>query len=80
MLIDIMLLCNRAVSLFREPSINDTLKLFLKPFEYLYKASYLTPQQKAENRQNAIDIGLIGPSTPLDPGATSSPPPKGTYS
>ena len=73
---------NKAVSIAREPSIHDTLKLFLtKPFDYLYKAEYITPQQRAEMRQAAIDAGIIAPSTPLDPQTgTSSPPPKGTYS
>ena len=29
---------DRGVSIFREPSIHDTLKLFIKPFKYLYEA------------------------------------------
>ena len=72
----------RAVEVKRDVNINKTLELFLKPFDYLFNAEYISPQQRAANRQAAIDIGAIAPSTPLDPGATSTPPPKGfdTYS
>jgi hypothetical protein len=68
----------KAVEVKREPNINDTFKLFLKPFQYLFNADYITPQQKAELRQMAIDQGIITPSTPLEPIGTT--PPKGTYS
>ena len=51
----------------------------LNPGIFYYNAEYISPQQRAANRQAAIDIGAIAPSTPLDAEATSSPPPKGTY-
>ena len=35
----------------REPSINDTLKLFLKPFNYLYKAEYISQRTDEAIRQ-----------------------------
>ena len=66
------------VEVKKEANFNKTLELFLKPFDYLFKAEYITPQQKAELRQMAIDAGTIAPSTPLKPQITS--PPKGTYS
>ena len=50
---------DRGVSLLREPSINDTLKLFLKPFQYLYKAEYISKEQRAAIRQAGIDAGII---------------------
>jgi hypothetical protein len=33
----------------------------MKPFDYLYNSDYMTPQpqQKAEARQRAIDMGLL---------------------
>ena len=68
----------KPVSLRKEPNINDTLKLFQKPFEYLLNAEYITPAQRAQLRQMAIDEGIIAPSTPLEP--TTTTPPKGTYS
>ncbi len=68
----------KAVSVRPEPNINDTLKLFQKPFEYLFNADYISPQQKAELRQQAIDAEIITRSTPLV--SQSSAPPKGTYS
>jgi hypothetical protein len=64
-------------SLRREANINDTIKLFQKPFDYLFNAEYITPQQRATLRQMAIDEGIIAPSTPLEPQTTA--PPKGTY-
>lgn len=60
-----------------QSNLNDTLKLFLKPFDYLFNAKYITPQQKAELRQMAVDEGLIAPSTPVVPSTTDLP--KGTY-
>lgn len=70
----------RAVEVKKDVNINKTLELFLKPFDYLFNAEYISPQQRAELRQASIDAGLIAPSTPLDPQETSTPPPKGTYS
>jgi hypothetical protein len=34
----------KATEVKKEPNINDTLKLFLKPFDYLANAEYITPQ------------------------------------
>ena len=39
--------------------LHKSMDLFLKPFDYLFNSDYLSPQQKAEARQNAIDMGLI---------------------
>ena len=61
----------------KESNINKTLELFLKPFDYLFNAEYITPQQRAQLRQMAVDEGIIAPSTPLEPQTTA--PPKGTY-
>jgi hypothetical protein len=64
-----------------EPNINDTFKLFLKPFEYLYNVQYMTPEMKAHHRQEAIDAGLLtAPTTGATTTTTTSAPPKGTYS
>ncbi len=65
------------VEVKKEANIHETLKLFLKPFDYLFNAEYITPQQKAELRQMAVDAGIIAPSTPLEPQTIA--PPKGTY-
>jgi hypothetical protein len=61
-----------------EPNINDTFKRFLKPFTYLYNAEYMTPEMKAQFRQEAIDAGLLTP--PMTTTTTTTQPPKGTYS
>ena len=59
-------------------NIQETCKLFLKPFDYLFNAGYLTLEMKAYYRQEAIDQGLL-----KTPGETvtmpSSTPPKGAY-
>ena len=60
---------------------HKTLDLMLKDFDYLANSDYITPQQKAEARQNAIDMGLL----PREAQAPSQPeqitkPPTGTYS
>ena len=68
------------VEVKKEPNINDTFKLFLKPFDYLLNGDYISPQQKAELRRMAVDAGIIAPSTPLVGQTTTPPPPKGTYS
>jgi hypothetical protein len=67
----------RAVDVKKESNINKTLELFLKPFDYLFNAEYISPQQRAELRQMAVDAGIIAPSTPLEPQVPA--PPKGTY-
>ncbi|MDQ5869704.1 MAG: hypothetical protein M3530_08255 [Thermoproteota archaeon] len=61
----------------KQANINDTLKLFQKPFDYLFNGDYISPQQKAELRQMAIDSGIIQPSTSVSQPTTQ---PKGTYS
>lgn len=59
-------------------NINDTYKLFLKDFDYINNGGYLTPEMKAQYRQEAIDAGIL--SAPAATTATvSSSPPKGTY-
>ena len=68
----------KAVEVKKESNINRTLELFLKPFDYLFNAEYITPQQRAQLRQMAVDEGIIAPSTPVVPQTTA--PPKGTYS
>ena len=68
-----------AVEVKKDVNINKTVELFLKPFDYLFKGEYISPQQRAEFRQDAIDGGIIAPSTPLADTDTPAPP-KGTYS
>lgn len=67
----------------REPNVNDTFKLFLKPFEYLYNASYLSPEIKAQYRQEAIDQGLLSAPAAAATAATATStramPSTGTY-
>jgi hypothetical protein len=63
-----------------EPNINDTFKLFLKPFAFLYNAEYITPEMKQQYRLEAIDQGLLAaPNTTISTTATTTSPPKGTY-
>ena len=38
---------------------SKTLELFKKDFDYLYNADYITATQKAELRQQAIEMGLL---------------------
>ena len=57
---------------------HKTLDLFLKQFDYLANSDYITPQQKAEARQNAIDMGLL--PREAQQGEQIPAPPKGTYS
>ena len=68
----------KAVEVKRDVNINKTIELFLKPFDYLFNAEYISPQQRAETQ--AIDAGLIAPNTPLDPSSAPPPPKEGTYS
>lgn len=65
-----------------ESNINDTFKLFLKPFTFLFNAEYITPEMKAQYRQEAVDQGLLsaGPTGTVTVTTTTSAPPKGTYS
>jgi hypothetical protein len=53
----------RAIEVKKESNINNTFKLFLKPFDYQFNADYITPQQKAENRRMAEDEGIIPRNT-----------------
>jgi hypothetical protein len=59
---------------------HKTLELFLKPFDYLANSDYLTPEQKAQARQRAIDMGLLpgGAQVQYAPGPGLKPP-SGTY-
>jgi hypothetical protein len=68
----------KATEVRKDVNINKTLELFQKPFQYLANAEYITPQQRAQLRQIAIDEGIIAPSTPLE--RTDTAPPNGTYS
>ena len=51
----------RAVEVKRDVNINKTLELFLKPFDYLFEAKYISPQERGAIRQASVDAGLIGP-------------------
>ena len=53
------------VHVAREPNVKDTFRNFLKPFSYLYNAEYITPEMKAQYRQEAIDQGLLSAPTRL---------------
>jgi hypothetical protein len=69
----------KATEVRKDVNINKTLELFMKPFNYLANAEYITPVQRAQLRQIAIDEGIIAPNTPLAPEDTNTPPPKGTF-
>jgi hypothetical protein len=68
----------------REPNVNDTFNLFLKPFSYLYNAEYISPEMKAQHRQEATDAGLLSaPAASTSATAATSTramPSTGTYS
>jgi hypothetical protein len=49
----------KATEVRKDVNISKTLELFLKPFHYLANAEYITPQQRAQLRQMAIDEGII---------------------
>ena len=71
----------KAVEVKKDVNINKTIELFLKPFNFLFNAEYISPQQRQELRQAAVDSGIIGPNTPLVQDTSTTPaPPKGTYS
>jgi hypothetical protein len=57
----------KPVEVKKEANINDTLKLFQKPFDNLFNGDHISPQQKAELRPMAIDSGIIQPSTSSAP-------------
>ena len=52
----------------------------MKPFNFIYKAEYLSKEQKAAIRQASIDAGIIAPNTPLVDDTEPAPPKEGTYS
>ena len=58
---------------------NKRLDLFLREFVYLANSDYITPQQKAEARQNAIDMGLLPREAGGQEVQQATAPPKGTY-
>ena len=63
----------KAVEVKKDVNINKTLELFLKPFDYLFNAEYISPQQRAENSQQAIDAGLIAPRYTIRPWSNINP-------
>jgi rRNA pseudouridine-1189 N-methylase Emg1 (Nep1/Mra1 family) len=52
------------VEVNKEPNVPETLKLFVKLFEYLFNGDYISPQQKAEYRRTAKEHGLISKEIP----------------
>jgi rRNA pseudouridine-1189 N-methylase Emg1 (Nep1/Mra1 family) len=52
------------VEVNKEPNVPETLKLFVKLFEYLFNGDYISPQQKAEYRRMAKEQGLISKEIP----------------
>ncbi len=59
---------------------SKTFELFKKDFDYLYNADYITSAQKAEMRQQAIEMGLLPREAQGQQTTTTTLPPKGTYS
>jgi hypothetical protein len=57
-----------------------SLDLFMKQFDYLANSDYISPQQKAEARQNAIDMGLLPREAGGPEVQPATAPPKGTDS
>jgi hypothetical protein len=53
-----------------------------KPFDYLYNSDYISVQQKAELRQQAIEMGLLPreAQAPSQQEGQITKPPTGTYS
>ena len=65
--------------------LHKSMDLFLKPFEYLANSEYITPQMKAELRQQAIEQGLLPREAQAQALAEQqegqiTAPPAGTYS
>lgn len=46
-------------SVLTQSTFEETIDLFLKPFDYLYKAEYLSFEEKENNRKNAEKQGLV---------------------
>lgn len=59
--------------------LHKSMDLFLKQFDYLANSNYITPQQKAEARQNAVDMGLLPREAGGQEVQPATAPPKGTY-
>ena len=61
---------------------SKTLELMTKPFDYLYNSNYISATQKAELRQQAIEMGLLPreAQAPSQPEGQITKPPTGTYS
>ena len=62
---------------------SKTLELMMtKPFDYLYNSDYISATQKAELRQQAIEMGLLPreAQAPSQPEGQITKPPTGTYS
>ena len=61
---------------------SKTLELMTKPFDYLYNSDYISATQKAELRQQAIEMGLLPreAQAPSQPEGQITKPPTGTYS
>ena len=65
--------------------LHKSMDLFLKPFDYLFNSDYITPQQKAEARQQAIEMGLLPREAQVQAQVEQqegqiTKPPTGTYS
>jgi hypothetical protein len=62
--------------------VSKTLELMTKPFDYLYNSDYISAAQKAELRQQAIEMGLLPreAQTPSQQEGQITKPPTGTYS
>jgi hypothetical protein len=60
---------------------SKTLELMTKPFDYLYNSDYISTTQKAELRQQAIEVGLLPREAhaPSQPEGQITKPPTGTY-
>ena len=74
---------SRAKALAPEPNIKDTMKLFCKPFDYLFNADYISAEMKAQYRQEAIDAGILsapGEGNVASSTHTRTAAPHGTYS
>jgi hypothetical protein len=65
------------------PSMDEKFKLFLKDFNHLFTAEYISMEKKMQYRQEAVDAGFLSASQDTFPGLASTKttaPPKGTYS
>jgi hypothetical protein len=60
--------------------LHKSMDLFMKGFDYLYNGDFISPQQKAEMRQQAIEMGLLPREAGGPEVQPATAPPKGTYS